>query len=169
MNIWLYAIIFFSKVLENALATLRLIVVANGKKMYGAILQFVIALVWVMVTGTVLVGIQEDPLKVIFFALGSMVGSYVGSFLEEKMALGSNTIMAIVDDKLAAEITDSLRNMGFAVTSVLGKGKDKDRNILYVIASRKKKDIVVKLIMRLDEKAMIISSSTASINGGFVH
>lgn len=168
MNIYLYIIIFLSKVFENALATLRLIVVANGRKVYGAILQFIIALVWVTVTGTVLVGIQEDPLKIVFFSLGSMVGSFFGSFLEEKMAIGSNTIMAIIDKDLNQTITEGLRQMGYAVTSVTGQGKDKERNILYVIATRKKKELVIKIIKEVDPKAMIVSSSTSSINGGFV-
>ena len=46
MNFVTYLLIFISKIIENALATLRLIVVANGKKILGAVLQFCIALVW---------------------------------------------------------------------------------------------------------------------------
>ena len=45
MNIPLYSMIFISKVLENTFATLRLIVVANGKKLLGAILQLIVALI----------------------------------------------------------------------------------------------------------------------------
>ena len=88
MNILIYCAIFISKVIENALGTLRLIVVANGKKGLGALLQFIIALVWIFSTGAVLANINQDPFKIIVFALGSYVGSYVGGYIEEKMALG---------------------------------------------------------------------------------
>lgn len=55
----LYALIFFSKIIENTLATLRIIIVANGRKFIGAILQFLIALIWVLVTGAVVTNIQK--------------------------------------------------------------------------------------------------------------
>ena len=125
MNIGLYAIIFISKVIENSLGTLRLIVVANGKKGLGAILQFIIALVWVAVTGAVVTNIMEDPLKIVFFALGSYVGSYVGSFIEEKMALGSNMLMAIIDEDLVRNYR-RIKDNNYAVTVLQGEGKIRD-------------------------------------------
>lgn len=80
----IYIAIFFSKILENALSTLRLIVVSNGKKKLGALLQGIIALIWIFVTGVVIININKDIFKIIFFCLGSLVGSYLGSILEEK-------------------------------------------------------------------------------------
>ena len=52
MNILVYLAIFGFKIIEDALATLRLIVVSNGKKKLGAILQFVVTLIWIILTGT---------------------------------------------------------------------------------------------------------------------
>jgi uncharacterized protein YebE (UPF0316 family) len=169
MNILIYIIIFLSKVLENALATLRLIVVSNGKKMTGAALQFIISLVWVVVTGSVLVDITKDPLKVVFFALGSMIGSYLGSYFEEKMAMGSNALTVIVDSENSKLVTDKVREMGYAVTLTKGEGKDKTRNILYIVVSRKRQKKIISMISEIDDTAMIITSHTSSIQGGFVH
>ena len=95
MNIILYLIIFLAKTIELALGTLRLIVVANGKKKLGAILQGVIAVGWIYITGIVVTNINKDPLKVIAFALGSLFGSYIGSLIEEKMAMGSNMLIPV--------------------------------------------------------------------------
>ena len=39
MKILTYLAIFIAKIIENTLSTLRLIVVAKGKKLFGAILQ----------------------------------------------------------------------------------------------------------------------------------
>ena len=77
--------IFISKIIENALSTLRLIVVANGKKILGAILQGIVALVWIFVTGIVIIDVNKDPIKIIIFCVGSIVGSYLGSLLEQKI------------------------------------------------------------------------------------
>ena len=61
-----YTLIFFSKIIENTLSTLRLIVVANGKKKLGALLQGIIALIWIFVTGIVIIDINKDILKIVF-------------------------------------------------------------------------------------------------------
>ena len=167
MNIGLYAVIFISKVIENSLGTLRLIVVANGKKGLGAILQFIIALVWVVVTGAVVTNIMEDPLKIVFFALGSYVGSYVGSFIEEKMALGSNMLMAIVDEDYGEEIIEELRINNYAVTVLQGEGKDKGRNVLMIMVPRKKRREIVEIVNSIDSSSMIVAESATTISGGY--
>ena len=53
----IYLFIFVAKVIEISLGTLRMIVIANGKKWLGAILQLASALVWIFSTEAVLVGI----------------------------------------------------------------------------------------------------------------
>ncbi len=100
MNIILYFIIFISKTIELALGTLRIIVIANGRKIFGAILQGVIAIVWMCITGVVIVNITKDPFKILAFALGSAFGSYVGSMIEEKMAIGSNMLIIVIKKEL---------------------------------------------------------------------
>ena len=72
MVILIYAGIFIFKAIEEALRTLHIIVVANGKKWLGAIIQFFVAIIWLVVTGTVIVDIKKDPLKIFFYALGSL-------------------------------------------------------------------------------------------------
>ena len=169
MNILLYFIIFICKVIEIALGTLRLIVVANGKKMLGAILQGIVALVWVLITGVVVVDITKDPLKIVFFALGSFVGSYIGSFLEEKMALGNSMLTTIVDKNNGENIVAKLRQDGFAVTVLDGQGKDKERNILMIVVPRKKTKLVVNIVKNIDKDAMIVSENASPIRGGYLN
>lgn len=169
VNIGLYIIIFIAKVIENSLGTLRLIVVANGKKGIGAALQFVIALVWVITTGVVVIDISKDPFKVIVFALGSYVGSYVGSYIEEKMALGNNMLMSIVDKNLGDLITQKLREQNYAVTVLSGEGKDKSRNVLMIMVARKKRHEVVEIIKKIDGNSMIVSESASTISGGYMN
>lgn len=166
MNYIIYTIIFLSKTIELALGTLRLIVVANGKKLLGAILQGIAALVWVFAVGLVVVDVTSDPWKIVAFAVGSAFGSYLGSFLEEKMALGSNMLMAIIDKQLEYAATVAIRNQGYAVTVVNGQGKEKERSILMIMVARKKRSEIVNIIKNIDCEAMIISEIASTINGG---
>ena len=105
----IYIGIFISKILENTLSTLRIIVVSNGKKKLGAILQGLVALIWIFVTGVVIIDINEDIVKIIFFVIGSIAGSYLGSLLEEKIALGTNLV--IIKSNKLDELKYVFRNM----------------------------------------------------------
>lgn len=84
MKILTYILIFIFKIIENTLSTLRIIVIADRKKILGAILQAAVSLVWVISTSLVVINIQKDPLKIIAFTLGALIGSYLGSIIEEK-------------------------------------------------------------------------------------
>ena len=165
MNLPLYIFIFLSKIIEIAIGTLRVIMIAGGKKILGAILQLVIALIWVLSTGAVVVNITKDPFKILFFCLGSLVGSYLGSFIEEKIALGSNMITCITDKK--NHLTDYIRDQGYAVTSVSGKGKDTEKEILFIMIKRKEVYKMTRLLQRKDHHSMIISEVATTICGGY--
>lgn len=162
-----YIFIFISKIIENSLATLRLIVVSNGKKWLGAILQLCIAIVWILATGMVVVNIHKDPLKILFFALGSFIGSYVGSIIEEKMAMGSNMVIVITKKEFEKVITEEIRSKDFAVTSMQGNGFEGEKAILLIMVARKKRRELTKCIKKVDSQALIISETARTINGGY--
>ena len=168
MQIMVYIIILVSKILENALATVRLIVVANGKKLLGAILNFVVSIIWVYTAGIVIVNINGDLLKVFFFCLGSGIGSYVGSYIENKLALGNNLLLCIID-KIELPIIDKLRNMGYGVTTVPGYGKDNEKYVLMIFTTRKKRQKLIKTIQSLTTNCMIISETANSMYGGHIN
>lgn len=157
MNLGLYFLIFISKVIENGISTLRLIVVANGKKILGAFLQFVVSLVWVMVTGVVVTNLLSDPLKVVFFALGSLVGSYVGSIIEEKIALGDILINCITNN---IKINDYIKSLGYNTTTLKSDNKD----ILLFIIPRKKKEEVINNIKLIDKDILIFSEKVKNFS-----
>lgn len=162
----IYLLIFLSKIIENALSTLRLIVVSNGKKLLGAILQLLVNLVWIIVTGVVIVDIRKDPLKILFFIIGAFVGSYIGSVIEEKMALGSNMLLVIIDKKYENTIIDQIKKNNYPVTSV--NTNDLNKVILVITTPRKKRRKLVKLINFFDHSALIIAQSTQLIEQNYL-
>ncbi len=128
------------------MATLRLIVVSNGKKMFGAILQFTCTIIWVILSGSVLINFMEDFFKVIAFALGGFAGSYIGSLLEEKIALGTNLL--IIKTK-----NSSLFNLSYHKHFIFSMG-----NYFFVILilPRKKVKKLTDFIHFIDKDAVII-------------
>lgn len=156
----IYIAIFFSKILENALSTLRLIVVANGKKKLGALLQGIIALIWIFVTGIVIVDINKDLFKIIFFCLGSLTGSYLGSLIEEKIALGNNLLMCIINSKYEDKIKKKLNN--YQITTICEKNNE--YIILFIILKRKEINKISNLIKTIDKNSILISEKAKTLN-----
>lgn len=157
---FIYIAIFFSKIIENALATLRLIVVANGKKKLGALLQGIVALVWIISTGMVIVDINKDILKIVFFCLGSMFGSYLGSVIEEKIALGSNMLICITKEMYENDIKKNLNN--YKITTICEK--DNTYSILLILLKRKEIKNISNIIKSIDKNSIIISEKAKFIN-----
>ena len=156
-----YFLIFFAKVIENMLGTLRLILVANGKKILGSILQGIIAIIWVLTAGFVIVDLNKNILKIIFFALGSLVGSYIGSFIEEKLALGTSMVTAIIDIKKAPIITRTLRKKRYIINEI---NEDYKKRTILIMVHRKRIPIVSNIIKTIDNNAIIISQNINPIN-----
>lgn len=156
----IYLAIFFSKIIENAIGTLRLIVVANGKKKLGAILQGVVALVWIFGTGIVIIDINKDVFKIIIFVIGSIVGSYMGSIIEEKIALGSNMLICVVKDKYEKFIKDKLNN--YQITTLCEK--DNNHSVLLIVLKRKEISKISKILKKIDKEVIIISEKAKTIN-----
>lgn len=155
-----YILIFISKIIENALSTLRLIIVANGKKKLGAILNGIISLIWIFVTSIVIIDVNKDPIKIIIFCIGSIVGSYIGSTIEEKLAIGTNMLICVIRDKYESIIKKELDN--YQIITLLEK--DENYSILFIVLKRKEIKKISKTIKRIDSKAILISEKIKQIN-----
>ncbi|MBE6138958.1 MAG: DUF2179 domain-containing protein [Firmicutes bacterium] len=156
----IYTAIFFSKIIENAISTLRLIVVSNGKKKLGAFLQGIVALVWIFGTGIVIVDINKDVFKIVIFIIGSIVGSYLGSIIEEKLALGSNMLICVVKEKNEKIIKNKLSN--YQITTICEK--DNEYSILLILLKRKEINKISNIIKKIDKDSIIISEKAKNIS-----
>ena len=125
-----YLIIFILKIIENSLATLRLILVSNGKKWLGAFLLFTTSIIWIVSSHIAIIDINIS--MVLIFSVGSLLGSYIGSILEEKMAIGNNMLICITQKQMS----EILRQNGYIITKIEGYGKDSKKEVLFVMLKR---------------------------------
>lgn len=124
-SIWVYLFIFFGKILEVTLATIRNVLVNRGERNKGTIISIFEVIIWVIITGTVLNGFTSDIWKVIVFCVAYALGIFLGSYFEDKLALGLSTIQVIAPDAENCQtIAEALRCEGHAVTVIDGEGKN---------------------------------------------
>ena len=162
MNLLIYIGIFLFKVIEEALRTLRIIVVSNGKKILGAILQFFIALIWIIVTGIVIIDIKKHPLEIIVYCFGSLIGSYIGSLIEEKLAMGTNMVIVEVGNDVADNLINILKIKKYKINIL--KSYKESHKLLMITSARKKTSEVIKIIKSYDKRANIISEKVKISN-----
>ncbi len=168
LGIWIYFIIFFGKILEVTVSTLRMVLINRGERIKGSIFAFFDVLLWLIITGTVLTGYQEDPIRIVVFALAFAVGNYLGSYFDEKLAFGLSSIEVILDDpNRAQEIATSLRDEDFAVTVLTGIGRDGTRGVLLLHVKRKNIKKVNSLIKNLQPSACIVVKDAKAVTGGY--
>lgn len=119
------------------------------------------ALTWIFSTSLVLKNIQDSFMNVFSFCFGTFIGSYMGSIIEEKLALGSNMIISITN-KEKESIAKKIRELSYSVIELEGKDLDDERNILLIPTTRKRKRKLIHFIKRMDKKAIIIVDNAYS-------
>jgi uncharacterized protein YebE (UPF0316 family) len=168
MGIGIYFLIFFGKILEVTVSTVRMVLINRGERVKGTILAFFDILLWLVITGTVLQGFQEDPLRMLVFALAFSVGNYMGSWLEDKLAFGLSSIQVIVpESEESKKLASTLRDGGFGVTVVKGTGRSGERDVLMLFLKRKQIAQAKTIIDENYEGAVIVVNDSRAIRGGY--
>lgn len=168
-SVWMYLFIFFGKIVEVAVATVRIVLINRGERVKGSITAFFEVSLWLVVTGTVLAGFQEDILRCVIFALAFALGNYAGSWIESKLAFGLCSIQVIVSKDEEVEcLANQLREKGFAVTLLEGEGKAGKREILLLHLKRKSIASAVSLIKSRMCNAVITVNDIRTITGGYI-
>ncbi|HKM00953.1 MAG: DUF2179 domain-containing protein [Tissierellia bacterium] len=165
----LYLIIFFAKIIEVSISTIRVVFIGKGERAKGAILGFVEIMIWLVVVSSVLNNITEDPIKMLIYAAAFSLGNYLGVTIESKIAVGLASIQVVVNEKSGDILADILREQGYGVTIIEGKGKNESiKNLLFIQLKRKKIPEAVKLVKQHNPEAYITVNDIKSMMGGYI-
>ncbi len=168
-SIWVYFVIFFGKILEVTISTLRLVLINRGERIKGSILAFFDILTWVLITGSVLSNAGDSITKIIVFCVAFALGNYLGSWLDAKLAFGISSINVIMKSNPVVDLLlESLRAESFAVTSIDGQGKDGARKLLIIHLKRKRIPQAVKIINEITPESVISINDVKAIRGGYM-
>lgn len=158
-------LIFLARVVDVSIGTLRVIVLIRGKRYLAGLLGFVESVVYILALGFV-VSRLDNPINIIMYGLGFASGNIVGSFIEERMAMGYITIQVITMER-PLELCSVLREIGYGVTAWEGEGKEGKHSILSITLSRKDLSRLMKIIDEWDVKAFITVLDARTTKGGF--
>lgn len=161
-----YLLIFFARVSDVTLATIRTLMVVQGRRLQAALIGFFEVSIYVTALSKV-VSSLDDPLKLLSYALGFACGNYFGITIENKIALGSLAAQIILKSSNNKELIGVLREKGFGVTVLVGEGLEGPREVLNVVINRKDLENLKKTVYEYDERAFITVNNINPISGGY--
>jgi len=157
-------IVFLARLTDVTLGTIRIIFVARGRKYLAPLLGFVEVFIWITVVSQI-VGGAQNIVAYLAYAAGFAVGNYVGMIVEERLAIGTLVIRAIIP-KDGAALVERLRTEGYGATYVDGQGASGPVMLIYTVVMRKQLSHVVDLIQEVHPKAFFTVEELRSAQQG---
>jgi uncharacterized protein YebE (UPF0316 family) len=161
-----YLFIFFARVTDVTLSTIRMLMVVQGRKVQAAIIGFFEVSIYVTALGKV-VNSLDNIWNLLAYALGFACGNYIGITIENRIALGNLAAQVVLKADNNDELVKKLRESGFGVTVLEGHGREGTREILNLAINRKDLDKLKSIVYDYDKDAFITTSSVNPISGGY--
>jgi len=112
-------------------------------------LGFLEIVIWLTVISTVIHKIKEIPILGVFYALGLATGNEAGIKIEKWLALGC-IILRVISRKGYHEMTSTVRQAGYAVTTFHGEGKTGPVVELYIVCHRKDLKKILQIVHQIE-------------------
>ncbi len=157
--------IFFAKIAHVSLGTVRIIYLTRGNSLAASIIGFFEAIIYLAALTMVLSNIDQWS-NILVYGLGFGTGNYIGSKIEEMIAIGYVNIQ-IITLQNCGTLEDDLRESDYGVTSMPCYGKEGAHRTLQVLLKRKEVPKFLKAMKQMDPEAVISIFDTRKIMGGY--
>lgn len=158
-------LIFSLRIVDVSLYTMRIMMVARGRKGLAWIFAICQSLVYITAIVSVITDFGNWS-KVLGYAAGFATGNVVGLLIEQRLAIGFSHLM-IISPGYGIEIAEQLRGAGFGVTEISGQGKDGMVEMIICDVQRRKTNQAVAIVDRIDRDAYITVENIRSFSKGF--
>lgn len=146
--LWWPVFIFFARITDVSIGTLRTICVVRGSRLVAAILGFFEVTIWIVAVSGVFRHLGHWP-NILAYGLGFASGNATGMWIEHKLAMGMQ-ILRFISHGRSAAVAEGLRLAGYPVTVVKGYGRNGEVSIAFVVVSRKESPMVMQVARQVD-------------------
>ena len=127
--------IFFGRICDVSLGTLRIIFVSKGEKKIAPLIGFVEVFIWVVIIAQVL-SRANDLASYLAYAGGYAAGTYIGLRIEEHIGFGFIKYRVFTMQN-GLDLVNTLNKQGYGSTLVHGEGSVSDIDIIESVVGRK--------------------------------
>ncbi|MCZ6529926.1 MAG: DUF5698 domain-containing protein [Chloroflexi bacterium] len=158
-------LIFFIRVTDMSLDTMRVLFVVRGRRAQAWVVGFLQSALWVIAVASVLSHL-DNLLNVLAYAAGFATGNVVGMRIEERLAIG-HSHLRVISPQRGEAVAAAVRAAGYAVTELSGRGKDGTVSILTTSVRRRDIDPVRSEVLQADPDAFMTLSDVRPLHRGF--
>jgi len=151
MNIiWIYSwiiipfLIFFARVCDVSLGTIRIIFISKGIKFLAPLVGFFEILIWLLAIGQIMQNLT-NIYYYIFYAAGFATGNFVGIILDEKLSIGTVSIR-IITKKDATELIKALKNNKINLTILNAEGPNGKVKVIFTVVNRQNISKIINIV-----------------------
>lgn len=144
-------LIFCSRILDVGIGTLRVIFVARGMKYLAPVLGFFEVMIWLIAIGQIMQNLTA-PIYYIAYAGGFSAGTFIGIWIEGKLAIGVVSLRVITRSD-ATELIGAFRESQFGVTSIDAEGATGPVKIIYMLLWRQDLEKAISFVKHYNPNA----------------
>ncbi|MDD1677313.1 MAG: DUF2179 domain-containing protein [Methanomicrobiales archaeon] len=157
-------LIFFARVCDQSLGTMRVIFVSRGFKYYAPFIGFFEISIWLLAIGQIMRNLN-NPLAYVAYAGGFATGIFVGMKIEDRLSIGNVVIRVITKDD-ATTLLEFMREEKFGTTTIDGDGAFGKVKIIFSVINRRAVPEVVARIRQLNPHAFYSIEDVRHVNEG---
>ena len=140
----------------------------KGQRFRAAMLGFIECIIWGLVISSVITTLGNNIFLLLFYCFGYALGLFIGSTLENKIALGTTNIQFVVSEENTEKITTYLKEKEKGFTIFEGKGSKGKVNMVFVVVSRKEaKSLITEIEEICEDDVFEIMSDVSKFTGGY--
>ncbi|MCB9846608.1 MAG: hypothetical protein H6811_11570 [Phycisphaeraceae bacterium] len=153
-------LIFFARICDVPIGTVRMILVISGHRWLAAFLGFFEVIIWSLAVAGVMHflttadGMGERVIALVSYGLGFSCGTLLGMTVEERIALGHRMIRVINPDQ-TIDVSSVMREHGYRVTRVEGRGQRGPVEVDFLAVKRRAMPEVMALIEKTAPQAFV--------------
>lgn len=144
-------LIFFARIGDVTISTIRIIFVMNGNRIIAPILGFFEALIWLLAIGQIFNNI-DNVWSYIAYASGFAMGTFVGITIEAKLAYGKVVLRLFAPDNVDRLIV-FLEENNYRYSILDAAGRKGKVNIIFMVVKRDSLKHLIAGIDKLHPKA----------------
>lgn len=159
-------LIFIARVVDVSIGTFRIILVSRGYRNIAPFLGFFEVLIWITAIGHIMKNLNS-VYSYIFYAAGFATGTFVGMKLESFISIGYQSVRIITTEKVTA-LPLTLREEGFGITTVHGRGMKGEVMLIYTTVPRSRVGHLLEIVEQLEPNSFITIEDVRSYRSGYV-
>ena len=161
-------IVCAAKIVEITIQSLKTCMMVKGQRLKAAGLGFTECIIWGLVISTIIGTLGDNLFLLLFYCVGYATGLFLGSTIENKIALGTSNLELIAGDESTEKITEYLKANQKGYTVFEGHGSIDKMNMIFVVLPRKETPKVLKDIRCVcDNKVFVAVSEVSKYAGGY--